>query len=108
MEPVAADHEIAFDLLDGPILLERDEGRIGGQIMQCDACRVVDDPPAIPVARRVQILGDRGLAIGHHLFAGVFRRVDENLPRSLPDDVAAVMGVALAIHPFAQADIAQQ
>src|SRR5262249_62051711 len=70
--------------------------------------RSVDDPAPRRAARRVEILGDRGLAVGHHRLAGEFLRVDEEPRASLPCNGRAVVGMAFAIHTLAETDGAQK
>ena len=55
----------------------------------------------------VPIFGDRGLAIGHHRFAGEFPGIDEEARPALPGNRRSIVRVAFAIHARAQADFAQ-
>ena len=76
--------------------------------VQLDLVGFVDDLSAGCVARRVEILGDRGLAIGHHALAGEFLGVDEEPRPAFPGDGRTVMGMAFAVHARAEPDLAQQ
>ena len=76
--------------------------------MQLDIVGFVDDLSAGRVARRIEVLGDRGLAVGHHALAGEFLGVDEEPRPVFPGDGRTVMGMAFAIHARAEPDLAQQ
>ena len=75
--------------------------------MELDILRFFDDASAVAFPDPVQFLGDRGLPVRPHRLARVRFGVDEKWLAVLPDDEAAVMRMAFAIHAFAGARIAQ-
>ena len=76
--------------------------------MQADIVSFVDNLPAGRIVGRVQLLGDRGLSIGHHRLAGELLGRNEERRPSLPGYPRAVVDVPLAIHAGAQSHLAQQ
>src|SRR5262245_11081371 len=76
--------------------------------MQLDIARFVDDKSAGCIARGIEILGDRRLAVGHHALAGILHRIDEKARPPLPRDGRTVVRMAHAIHPLAEPYGAQQ
>ncbi len=107
MEPVAAGDEVAFERLSRAALLEGHLWRRGRQVVEPDILRLFDDASAVALPDPVQLLGDRRLPVRPHRPAGMGLRVDKEGLAVLPDDEAAVMRMAFAVHPFASARIAQ-
>ena len=105
---VAARHVVAIDAFASPVLRIGDVGALGGQLVQRNIDRLVDHLAARRVARRIEILGDRRLPIGHHPLAGMFPRIDEEAGAPRPGDGRPVMRVAFAVHALAQSHRAQQ
>ena len=80
VKPVAADHIVAIDLFGVAVLVERDEGGVRREVVKRDVGRLVDNDPVRRVAGRIEILGDRCLAVGQHLLAGIFGGIDQDFP----------------------------
>ena len=107
MEPVAAGDEVAFERLGCAALLVSHLRRGRGQVVELDILRFFNDASAVALPDPVQFLGDRRLPVRPHRPAGVRLGVDEKRLAVLPDDEAAVMRMAFAVHPLAGARIAQ-
>ena len=75
--------------------------------MEQDVLRFLDDAPAIALPDPVEFLGDRRLPVRPHRPAGMRLGVDEERLAVLPGDEAAVMRMALAVHPLSGPRIAQ-
>ena len=82
-------------------------GAARGYVVELDVLRLFNDASAVALPDPVQFLGDRGLAVRPHRPAGVRLGVDEEGLAVLPDDEAAVMRMAFAVHPLARARFAQ-
>jgi hypothetical protein len=69
--------------------------------MKPDIAGFVDDLPAGRIARRVEVLGDCCLAVGHHALASEFLGIDEETRPSLPGNRRAIVSRSLASSPRA-------
>ena len=108
VETVAAGDEVAIDPA-GFALMHIGDVRVAAvDIMERHVPCLIDDVTAVSFARGIEVFGDRGLAPGHHLFAGPSRGVDEEIRLVLPDDRRAVLRLSIPVHALAEAKVTQQ
>ena len=107
VEPVAAGDEVAFQRIRDAAFHEGQFGRGGSCVVELDILRLFDDPSAVALPKPVQFFGDRRLSMRPHRPAGVRLGVDEEGRAVLPDNEAAVMRMAFAVHPLARARVTQ-
>ena len=100
VESVAAGDEVAFERLRHPAFVVSHLRRGLGQIVEANIPRLLDDPPAVAVPDSVELLGDRGLPVGHHRLARVGLGVDKKRLAALPDYPAAVMFATFSVQPL--------
>ncbi|MEZ5741696.1 MAG: hypothetical protein R3E68_21200 [Burkholderiaceae bacterium] len=107
VKAIAARDEVAIDPVGPSVFGVRNPGPGQIDIVQADLFDLVDDQPAGGITRRVQVFGDRRLAIGHHRAAGVLLDVDEEALVVSPGDAGAVVHAALRVQPPAKAMLAK-
>jgi len=102
VEPVATGDKITVELLLDAVLAVGHAWR-AGEVVQRHVFGLGDHDPVVGIAGRVQVLGDLRLAVDHHGPARVLLCIDAQAMCSGPDDEAAVVRLALAVHAFAHA-----
>ena len=107
MKAVATGDEIAIEAHAFAVVAKRHEGPFGRHVVRLHVLRFLQQGGLAAIGGGVQILLDVGLAVGHEALAGVFPGVDEIAVAPGPGDRGAVVRMAIAVHAFTQAILAQ-
>ena len=107
MEAVAADDVVAVD----PVLLAvhavGEKRLVGGDVVRRHVLGIVNDDPAHPVARLVEVLGQLGLAVNDNRGSGQTLQVDA-MAAPFVGDVETLVDFALGVHPVGDLRLAHQ